>query len=233
MKVVSFRLTLQTVVAGLILPAAAYAAELGGHYHHHHHRAALAAHPSKTGLEAKVQFCSECHGKAFHGYQAYYTIPQLAGQQPQYLENQFNSIHDRVRNDPIAQRFMWPILSHVPKDLFPAIAQHISELDAAPAADGPRHLVDAGRKIFEEGVPDANVPACSACHGPDAHGQDQVPRLAGQLYPYLASELAEWQKGYRSKDPADASNENTMVPIAGALSKEQIKEVAAYLSYQK
>ncbi len=90
MKVVSFRLTLQTVVAGLILPAAAYAAELGGHYHHHHHRAALAAHPSKTGLEAKVQFCSECHGKAFHGYQAYYTIPQLAGQQPHYLENKFN-----------------------------------------------------------------------------------------------------------------------------------------------
>ena len=68
--------------------------------------------------------------------------------------------------------------------LWPGIAKRLSEVNAPPAADGPEALVEAGRKIFEDGVPDENVPACAACHGQDAHGSDQVPRLAGQLYSY-------------------------------------------------
>jgi cytochrome c553 len=184
-------------------------------------------------VEEKMAYCRFCHGDHFQGFTGYYTAPRLAGQQAQYLENQFHSISDHVRNDPVAKRFMWPVLSHVPKHMFAALAKRLSELNAAPAGDGPRHLVEAGRKIFEEGVPDANVPACAACHGPEGHGQDQVPRLAGQLYPYLLDELTDWQQGYRSKDPADPSNENTMVPIAKGLTKQQIKEVAAYLSYQR
>ncbi len=223
--------TFATVILAVLLSPAAPAADMSAR-HHRHHRTALEAYP-KTGFEAKIHFCTECHGKAFHGFRGSYAIPQLASQQEQYLENQLNSISDRVRADPVANRFMAPILSHVPKDMFPVIAKRLSEADAAPAADGPRRLVEAGRKIYEEGVSDANVPACSACHGPDAHGQDQIPRLAGQLYPYLLDELTDWQQGYRSKDPADPSNENTMVPIAKALTKEQTKAVAAYLSYQK
>ncbi len=202
----SRRAVLGIAILAVVFPLAGNAAYRGRTAAHKH-----AAHMGKTavhkyGLEAKYQFCTECHGKAGHGYRGYYAIPQLAGQQAQYLENQFNTLADRVRDDPVAKRFMWPNLAHVPKDMFPILAKRLSELDAAPAADGPRHLVEAGRKIFEEGVPDANVPACAACHGADAHGQDQVPRLAGQLYPYLLDELTDWQHGHRSKDSADTRN---------------------------
>jgi cytochrome c553 len=223
-----------TVIFAAVFSAAAPAADIGArhHRHHRHYRAAPEAY-QKTGLEAKIQFCTECHGKVFHGFRGYYAIPQLAGQQVQYLETQLTSMSDHVRNDPVAKRFMWPVVSSVPKDMFPVIAKRLSELDAARATDGPRRLVEAGRKIYEDGIPDANVPACSACHGPDAHGQDQIPRLAGQLYPYLQDQLTAWQHGFRGKDPTDPNNDNVMVPIASALNKEQIKEVAAYLSYQK
>ncbi len=211
MKAGRIRVAVQAAILAILIPAAGHAG----------------------ALEDKLEYCTNCHGDRFQGYTAYFTAPRLAGQQVQYIENQLNALAGHVRNDPVAMRFMWPVLSSVPKPMFPIIAKRLSELNAAPAADGPRHLVEAGRKIFQEGVPDANVPACSACHGPDAHGLDQVPRLAGQLYPSLLDELTDWQQGFRSKDPADPSNENVMVPIAKALSKEQTKEVAAYLSYQK
>ena len=87
-------------------------------------------------------------------------------------------------------------------------------------------------KIFEEGIPEANVPACSACHGPDAKGQNAIPRLAGQLYPYTVKQLAGWTK---DRGQASAKDDTTavMVPISHNLTPPQIDAIAAYLSYLK
>ncbi len=211
MKAGSLKVAVTTAALAILMPAAAHAVD----------------------IQEKLGYCRTCHGDRLQGFTAYFTAARLAGQQEEYVLNQLNSLRKHVRDDPVAKRFMWPVLSHGSPDLWPAIAKYLSGLNAPPAADGPRHLVEAGRKIFEEGVPDSNIPACAACHGPDAHGQDQVPRLAGQLYLYLIDELTDWQTGYRSKDPVDTSNENIMVPIAKSLTKNQSEEVAAYLSYQK
>src|SRR5580700_11954058 len=73
-----------------------------------------------------------------------------------------------------------------------AVAAHFKGLDPPPVGGGPRNLVATGQKIFEEGHPEANVPACSACHGPDGKGRDEIPRLAGQLYPYTVKALRNW-----------------------------------------
>ena len=90
-----------------------------------------------------------------------------------------------------------------------------------------------GRQLFEEGVPEANIPACAACHGPDAKGQDPIPRLAGQLYPYIVKELTEWSKE-RGKDTAGNNDAAaTMAQIARSLTKSQIAAIAAYLCYQE
>ena len=45
------------------------------------------------------------------GSPEYYVAPRLAGQQAQYLENQLKAIGKHTRNDPIAKRFMWPVLT--------------------------------------------------------------------------------------------------------------------------
>ena len=209
MKAGRIRVAVQAAVLAILIPAAGNAGE----------------------LQDKLGYCKNCHGDHFQGLSAYFAAPRLAGQQVQYLENQFTGLRKHTRDNPIAKRFMWPVVSGGAP--WSAIAKYLSGLDAPPSADGPRHLVSAGKKIFDEGVPAKDVPACSACHGEDAHGNDQVPRLAGQKYSYMVEQLMNWGKGFRAHDPVTPADDNTMKPIASGLNKGQIEAVAAYLSYQR
>ena len=211
MKSGGLRVALQAAVLAIFMPAAVHASD----------------------VEEKLGYCRNCHGDHLQGFTGYYTAPRLAGQTTEYLENQFKALGKHTRNDPIAKKFMWPVLADGGTSLWPRLAKRLSAMDAPPAADGPKRLVEAGRKLFEEGVPDENVPACAACHGPDGHGSDQVPRIAGQLYEYTVEALNDWVKGYRGKDPVSPEDPNTMVPIAKSLNQAQIKAVAAFLSYQR
>ena len=86
-----------------------------------------------------------------------------------------------------------------------------------------------GKKIYEEGAPDSNVPACAACHGPEAKGEGAIPRLAGQLYPYTVKELSEWEEE-RGQDSSKPDTSKTMVTIVRNMTKSQIAAVAAYVS---
>jgi cytochrome c553 len=82
---------------------------------------------------------------------------------------------------------------------------------------------------IQEGLPDSNVPSCSACHGPEAKGQDEIPRLAGQLFPYTVKELTNWSKERGQGSGSDTSA--IMVPTAHNLTQSQIAAIAAYVSY--
>jgi len=236
MRVASLTLALQAVLLSIVFPAVGHSADIGRTAHHRHkHR----THLSESGrtmfrgnsLDAKIHFCSMCHGQSGQGYRGYYTIPQLAGQPTHYIENQFKAIHERVRDDPLVAKIMEPYLNHLDPGLWPGLAEHFSALHPRAHPGGPKNLVAEGKKIFEEGIPDANIPACSACHGDNAQGNgDTVPRLAGQLYGYVVDELTDWVEGYRAKDPETPAVPNVMQPIASSLTKEQIAAVAAYLS---
>ena len=85
------------------------------------------------------------------------------------------------------------------------------------------------KKIFEGGVPEANIPACAVCHGLEARGKGPVPRLAGQIYPYIIKVLQNWGKE-RGQDPAHPDTSAIMEPVAHGLNESQIKAVAAYMS---
>jgi len=85
-----------------------------------------------------------------------------------------------------------------------------------------------GKRIYEEGLPESNVPACSACHGADAHGQNEIPRLAGQVYPYMVGQLSGWSKQRGQGTAVDTSA--IMAPTAHNLTRSQIEAVAAYVS---
>ena len=53
------------------------------------------------------------------------------------------------------------------------------------------------------------------------------------MYAYTVEQLAGWGKGYRKKDPVSPGEANTMQSIAAGMTKDQIRAVAAYLSYQR
>ena len=86
-----------------------------------------------------------------------------------------------------------------------------------------------GKQIFMDGLPDSNVPACSACHGSEGKGQNVIPRLAGQLYEYTVGQLTNWSKVRGQGSAVDTSA--IMAPTARNLTRLQIEAVAAYVSH--
>ncbi len=203
-----------TVLAAMAYAGACYAAD-----------ANAPAVPSRD-LQAKIQYCSECHQPTGQGYRGATPIPRLAGQQTEYFENQLHAFIERRR----ANKFMFKVAHSLSPAMLSAIAEHFRDLNPKPLGGAPRELADTGKKIFEEGVPDANIPPCSSCHGPEAKGNGAFPRLAGQLYPYLIKVLTNWDKE-RGQDAANPDTSAIMQPIAHSLTKSQIEAVAAYLSY--
>jgi cytochrome c553 len=182
------------------------------------------ARVSRQSVLAKVTYCKDCHGPSAQGFRGYYTIPRLAGQQPQYLKNQLRAFVENNRPNPIMSN-----VAHVLKPaMIEAIASYFQHLNPRPLGGGPRNLVAEGRHIFQNGIPQANVAACAACHGPQATGHGQIPRLAGQVYWYVVKELTGWPKLRGQKRP-DTSI--IMKPVAHSLTKSEIRAVAAYVSY--
>jgi len=178
----------------------------------------------RGGLEAKLLYCKTCHGLSGQGYRGYFAMPRLAGQQPQYIENQLRAFIERRRTNPIMAN-----VAHVlSPSMVSALAAHFQHLNPRPIGGAPRGSDALGKQIYEEGLPESNVPACSACHGSSAKGQNEIPRLAGQLYEYTVGQLTGWSKARGQGTAVDTSA--IMAPTAHNLTRSQIQAVAAYVS---
>ncbi len=183
---------------------------------------------SKSEVEAKISYCKDCHGPSAQGYRGYFPIPRLAGQQTEYLQNQLRAFVEHRRTNNI----MFNVAHALSPAMIAALAADFKALNPGPIGGAPVQLAATGKKIFEEGVPDVNIAACAACHGPNATGSGQIPRLAGQLYPYLIKELTNWGKE-RGQIPAIRDTSAIMSPVAHSLSPSQVEAVAAYVSSLK
>jgi cytochrome c553 len=190
-------------------------------------RAEDAAKPAvpKQELQAKIQFCETCHGLDAQGFRGSAPMPRLAGQTPQYIENQLQAFAARGREN----KFMYGVSHTLSPAMRAALAKYFSGLNPRPLDTGSSELADAGKKIYDNGIPDAGVPPCASCHGPDAKGNGEFPRLAGQLHDYTFNKLVNWSKE-RGLNPAAPDASAIMAPIAHSLKKPQIEAVAAYLS---
>jgi len=213
MKTASFQVVIALAISTFGFPAAVHAQNSD--------RAGVARHE----FQSKIGYCQDCHGRAGQGYRGFYPIPRLAGQQPEYLKNQLQAFVEHRRTNNV----MFNVAHSLSPAMINALADRFRDFDPAPIGGAPKNLVQAGRRIFEDGVPDANVAACAACHGPDATGRDQFPRLAGQLNTYVIKVLNNWSKerGQISTRP-DVSA--VMQPVAHSLTRSQVEAVAAYVS---
>lgn len=186
---------------------------------------AAASTVSPQALKAKTDYCKTCHGIDGQGFRGSFPMPRLAGQQPEYIANQLQAFIDRRRTNPVMNN----VAHALDPAMVKALAGYFQNLNPKPLGGGSKALVPEGKKIYEEGVPSANVPPCASCHGPDAKGADAFPRLAGQLPDYILRKLSNWDKERgQNKDKPD--NSAIMEPIAHGLTEAQIKAVAAYVS---
>ena len=181
-------------------------------------------HAKTGGIEAKFEYCTTCHGPSAQGFRGFYAMPRLAGQQPQYIENQLRAFLERRRVNPV----MANVAHGITPDMIPALASRMSTLNPPPVGGAPAGDVALGREIFAHGLPDQNVPACSACHGPDAKGQRDIPRLAGQLYWYMVGTLSIWNSERGQGGRQDISW--IMRPTVANLTTKQVEALAEYVS---
>ena len=151
-------------------------------------------------------------------------MPRLAGQQPEYLENQLRAFIERRRINPV----MFNVAHVLSPSMVAALAAHFKGLNPSPYGGAPKESLALGKTIFEQGLPEANIPACSACHGPDGKGKAEIPSVAGQLYWYTVKTLTNWSKERGQGSVKDTSA--IMVPTTHNLSQSQIAAIAAYVS---
>ena len=217
MRAVVLRLALQSAVLALALGGTALAP--GG--------AALAGErsaASSQSIESKFSYCQTCHGLSAQGFRGYFTMPRLAGQQPQYIENQLHAFIERRRLNPV----MYNVTHGITPGMIKPLAERFASLNPPPFGGSPDESRSLGKSIFEAGLPETNVPACAVCHGEGAKGKGQIPRLAGQLYWYVTKALANWDKERGQGREQDISA--IMAPTAHNLTPAQVSAIAAYVS---
>lgn len=168
-----------------------------------------------------VRNCIWCHGTAAQGY---YNAPRLAGQRVDYLVNQLQAFAAHKRDEFFSVKYMWNAAAHLDPVTLRNLAAYFSALPPEAAMDGDGGLAAEGKSIFENGVPDENIAACQACHGPEAQGVREIPRLGGLSYGYLKRRLEQWRQGQ------DAWG-TPMPKVGRSLSPNQIAALASYLSF--
>ena len=171
-----------------------------------------------------MQVCSNCHG--VQGVSTSPNFPNLAAQTQPYLVKQLSGFKSHGRSDPEGFEYMWGLSSHLTDEQIAGLATYFSKLPA-PKGDvdhaGTPEQLSAGKQIFEQGIATEGIPACLACHGDHAQGNDAFPRLAGQHADYLIKQLTVFRETDQRPDGA------AMKAVTHNLTSENMRSVAAYL----
>lgn len=179
---------------------------------------------------SETELCQECHGADGRGTTA--ATPRLAGQFAAYLIKQVWDFRSGARKHSA----MSVIAPNIADEDLVDIAAYFARQEVPP---GPHASAESGllpaaspavaRTLFEQGDAARGIPACAACHGPDAHGAvagDVIsPALRGQQLAYLRGQMASWKLGERRNDATGQMN-----ALAAKLSAEEIEALAEYLS---
>ena len=132
MKVVSLKIVLPLAVLTIAYSATSRAAGTD--------RSAV----SRGEIEAKIGYCEDCHGPTGQGYRGFFPMPQLAGQQPEYLENQLRAFVERRRTNNIMAN-----VAHVLSPaMITALAATFRDLDPKPLGGAPQKLVATGENYL-------------------------------------------------------------------------------------
>ncbi|MFV8570517.1 c-type cytochrome [Marinobacter sp. SBS5] len=163
----------------------------------------------KAGHE-RIRFCGYCHGEDGNSKRDY--IPNLAAQHPQYLFNQFDKFGNGTREDYV----MSTLAKTLSVEEQINIAVYFSQQTAKARSSSNPALIEAGESLFKT--------RCASCHGQEAQGFQNMPRLAGQPAEYLTIAL----RRFKTMDPAKYNS--PMIGVAGGLSEREIEALAEYLT---
>ena len=178
--------------------------------------AALAFPAAAATIEERAAACFACHGE--HGQSETENTPSLGAQQSPYVLIQLFMFRDKLRTFEPMNEMAKPLTD----DDLQKFADFIAKL---PKPQPPSEAGDPAR--MQRGLALAQANRCNSCHNADFSGKDNVPRLADQREDYLAKTLAEY------KDNTRHGYDGTMADVMGAVTKEQIAELAYYIAHYR
>lgn len=173
----------------------------------------------KGGEDKAINLCSTCHGP--RGISSSPEFPILAAQSKGYLVAQLEAFRSHARSEKIAHDFMWGIAGGLDDTMIGAVASYYAAQPAAAGRSNDPALVAKGKQLFDQGVADRGILACATCHGADAKGQADFPRLAGQHAKYVVKQLEYIQSLVRSAP--------VMHGIIKDITPDEMRAVAAYV----
>ena len=170
------------------------------------------AEPATEEVPQKAQACFACHGPG--GNSTDPAMPSLAGQPAQFISMQLFMFREGNRKDPQ----MSPMASSLSNADMNELAAYFSrQKPAAASHETGSGNAAAGRRLAERHH-------CVQCHGPALLGLQHIPRLAGQQFAYLRTQL----RGFKARTRADF--DGNMTSAAELLSENEIEILADYLS---
>lgn len=177
----------------------------------------LKAGNAQAGKKLAVR-CAACHGPT--GNSTNPAWPKLASQNADYLYAELKAFKSGKRQAPI----MNAQAASLTEQEMANLAVFYSKQTIKPGVADPE-LVEKGEEIYKGGLPEKNVPACIACHGPAGQGiaGASFPAVAGQHAQYSLAELKAFASGKRQ------SKAGIMNFVASNLTVKQMKAVASYM----
>ncbi|MDF9392862.1 c-type cytochrome [Methylococcus capsulatus] len=175
---------------------------------------AVSAEGDRMSGKEKFYTCAGCHGiEGYSNTYPTYQVPKLAGQHEDYVVSSLKAYASGARQHGSMEG---NAVSLSDKDLRD-IAAYVAGFRAINVKNAVTGNVANGKKKAE-------TSGCGGCHGEDGNGESPNPRLAGQYESYLMKALEDYKSGNRKNA--------IMNGLAGALSKEDIHDLAAYYSSQ-
>lgn len=167
--------------------------------------------------------CVACHGT--DGNSANPIWPSLAGQHEAYLVRQIKLFRSGARENAL----MAPMVSNLSDQDVEDLAAYFSSQTLQMKAADPA-LVELGKKIYQAGDKDRNIPACMSCHGPTGQGNplSGYPVLANQHAAYTAIQLRAYKAG-RVLENKDDINGQVMAGVAKYMTEDEIDAVSSYI----
>jgi cytochrome c553 len=170
------------------------------------------AHADADAGKAKAQVCVACHGPMGNSTSSDYPI--LAGQTARYIYLELKDFKEGRRSDPR----MSPMAANLSREDMQDLADYFAaqKLVSVPyKSDGAS--IEAGQKKAAEVL-------CTMCHLGGFSGQNEIPRVAGQQYPYIVKQLQDFRSHTRTNDAGN------MTAVTRNLSDDDIRNLAAYIN---
>jgi cytochrome c553 len=184
--------------------------------------AAVAEGSAERG-EVLSYTCLGCHG--INGYRnAYpsYRVPRLGGQHPEYLVIALKAYRSGERSHPTMMANANTLSDQDMED----IAAYFASFGETMTGDVVTDDVEAGKE---------KSAACVACHQESGRSENPIwPVIAGQYEDYLVNALVQYRLANKEEQEAYNVRKNAiMAGLAGTLSDEDIRDLAAYFAAQK